>query len=325
MTTTRPGAQPRVIELDGVPGDPASLAAMFAANGPYWNQGRYLPGAGAASQMPHGATSTVGVPWFREDWALGGHALVPGAEAILHEPAFLEAALEVFGGRIVRPHTVYANVQLPAVGTDFGHTDVPEFRGMTRAHAPVALLHVMNRSGLFTRWQLDIATAVTWCWDGPRGPFVLWADGPDAPPRRIGPPLTGRTVVADNDRLFHAVGAFDTPAGPHPSELTPTSEVHATGGRFELRHGTEVRGEWPREQVRCSVSWKAYVYAGAADERLVHEHGDDLDERTVIEVFLAELRARDLPVPDPATLGLDDSLVSLVAPVWPKRLPVPAG
>lgn len=312
-----------VVELVGVPTDATLLERLFASSGPYWNQGRYLPGAGAASQMPNGATTTIGVPWYRQDWALDATVLVPEAGAILHEPAFAEAATQVFGGSVVRPHTIYANVQLPAVGTDFGHTDVPEFRGVTRDRVPVALLHAMNRSGLFTRWQLDIATAVTWLWDGPRGSFLLWADGPEAPPKDVAAPLTGRAVVADNDRLFHAVGAFDTPDGPSPSDLTPHSEVHAIGDRFELRHGDHTVGSWPRSQVRCSVSWKAYVFADDADARRHDEHLDDLDPATVVAIFGDELRARGVAFDETAHRALDDSLVAVVAPLWPKRLPHP--
>src|SRR5687767_11198328 len=141
-----------VIVVDDVFRDRAWLGERFAANGPYWNQGRYLSAAGAASQMPGGATSTVGVPWYRQDWALAGAPLVDGAQEILSLESFAHAARQVFSGTVVRPHTVYANVQLPAIGTDFGHTDVPEFRGITRDRYPVALLHIMNRSGLFRRW-----------------------------------------------------------------------------------------------------------------------------------------------------------------------------
>jgi hypothetical protein len=318
-------AMGEVIELDHVPIGREALARMFATNGPYWNQGRYLPGAGAASQMPGGATTTVGVPWYRQDWALGGRPLVEGAGVLLESPAFASAASAVFGGRVVRPHTIYANVQLPAIGTDAGHTDVPEFRGVTRERVPVALLHLMNRSGLFARWQLDIATAVTWVWDGPRGAFVLWSDGPDRRPREVQPPLTGRTVVADNDRLFHAVGAFDTPEGPASTLLTPQSEVHAVDGHFELRHGAEVVGRWPSAAVRCSVSWKAYVFADVAAARVADEHLDDLDDATVIEVFVSALHDRGIEVPAAATLELDDSLITLAAPVWPKRVPLPPG
>ncbi len=314
-----------VIVLDGVFTGRAdagpSLEHLFATNGPYWNQGRYLSAAGAASQMPGGVASTVGVPWYRQDWALGGEPLVDGAAALLDYRPFIEAARAVFAGEVVRPHTLYANVQLPAVGTDLGHIDVPEFRGITRDRYPVALLHLMNRSRLFTRWQLDICTAVTWLWDGPHGDFVLWPKGPDVSPQRYTPPLTRRAVVSDNDRLFHAVGDFASPSGPAPVDLTPTSEVHVSGEDLELRHGAQVRGSWPRNEVRRSLSWKAYVFADAHAARVHEDHLDDLDEARVLDVFAAELDARG--VARPAHLMIDDALVSALAAVWPKRVPVP--
>lgn len=311
----------RVIELDEVLGDATWLADRFASNGPYWNQGRYLSAAGAASQMPGGVASTVGVPWYRQDWALGGEPLVPGVERLLHHSGFAGAARAVFAGTVVRPHTIYANVQLPAVGTDLGHTDVPEFRGITRDRYPVVLLHLMNRSGLFVRWQLDIATAVTWCWDGPRGDFVLWPDGPAASPRRVTPPLTGRSVVCDNDRLFHAVGDFAAPGGPASHLLTPTSEVHAVDGGFVLRDGGVPLGSWPARAVRCSVSWKAYVFADERAAQVHEEHLDDLDEHTVLEVFAAELTRRGVASPEPFALG--EPLIATLAKVWPKQVPRP--
>jgi hypothetical protein len=312
---------PEVVELGhGAAADVNALRSLFDRGGPYWNQGRYLSAAGAASQMPGGATSTVGVPWYRNDWALGGRPLVEGAEAILESAPLVDAAKEVFSGAVVRPHTIYANVQLPGPGTDFGHTDVPEFRGMTRDRFPVALLHIMNRSGLFRRWQLDIATAVTWLWDGPGGDFVLWTGGPDTPPERFTPPLTGRAVVSDNDRLFHAVGDFATPEGPRPADLTPTSEVFPVGGGWELRDGERTIGRWSREAVRLSVSWKAYVFRDEQAARTYDERLDDLDEAQVLERFATAMAERGTPLA-PAT-SVDEATLFALGAAWPKRQPV---
>jgi hypothetical protein len=310
----------RAVELDAAL-DRVDLPAMFAVNGPYWNQGRYLPGAAAASQMPGGATTTVGVPWYRQDWALAGAPLVDGARAVLDDPGLAGAARTVFGGTVVRPHTVYANVQLPAVGTDLGHVDVPEFRGVTRDRFPVVLLHLMNRSGLFRVWQLDICTAVTWLWDGPRGDFVLWLEGPDAAPMRFEPPLTGRAVVADNDRVFHAVGDFARPDGPAPELLTPTTEVHVDGDAFVLRDGDAVLGSWPFAAVRRSVSWKAYVFADAEAAAVFDEHRDDLDERAVLETFASALAADGIGLEHDGIV--DDRVIRTLTGHFPKRPPRP--
>jgi hypothetical protein len=310
----------KVIVLDGTFRDTSFLRELFASNGPYWNQGRYLSAAGAASQMPGGATTTVGVPWYRQDWALGARPLVAGAERILSSPAFATAAADVFAGTIVRPHTVYANVQLPASGTDFGHTDVPEFRGITRDRYPVALLHIMNRSGLFRHWQLDICTAVTWLWDGPGGDFVLWTHGPGQAPDHYRPPLTDRAVVSDNDRVFHAVGDFARPDGPQSRDLTPTSEVVPTDRGWLLRDGDRAIGTWAHDTVRLSVSWKAYVFLDDMAERAYDEHTDDLDESRVFEVFAAELARRGTPIS--TAHPTDESFLYAVGAAWPKRIPL---
>ena len=310
-----------VVVLDETFRTPTWLSEMFTTNGPYWNQGRYLSAAGAASQMPGGANSTVGVPWYRQDWALGGQSLVAGAQHILELPAFADAARRVFDGAVVRPHTVYANVQVPATGTDFGHTDVPEFRGITRDRYPVALLHIMNRSGLFRRWQLDICTAVSWLWAGPGGDFVLWTNGPDHAPDRYTPPLTNRAVVSDNDRVFHAVGDFARPDGPRSSDLTPTSEVVASRDGWLLRDGTRTIGTWPRHMIRLSVSWKAYVFVDAPALAVHDDHLDDLDEARVLDTFAAEMARRGTPIA--ATSTVDESFLYAVAAAWPKRIPTP--
>jgi hypothetical protein len=241
---------------------------------------------------------------------------------VLSSPAFAAAAAEVFGGTVVRPHTVYANVQMPATGTDFGHTDVPEFRGITRDRYPVALLHMMNRSGLFRRWQLDICTAVTWLWDGPGGDFVLWTNGPDRAPDRYAPPLTDRAVVSDNDRVFHAVGDFARADGPESHDLTPTSEVVAVDDGWQLRDGNRIVGTWAPEVVRLSISWKAYVFRDEAAARTFDQHADDLDEQQVFDIFTDELARRGTALD--ASRVTDESFLFAVGAAWPKRLPVPA-
>jgi hypothetical protein len=313
--------------LDAIFDEPGWLRDRFVDGGPYWNQGRYLSAAGAASQMPTGATSTVGVPWYRQDWMLGGVPLVPGAESIAQHPRLARAAATVFAGdldqgTIVRPHTVYANVQVPAPAIDKGHVDVPEFRGVTRDRFPVALLHLMNRSGLFAPWQLAICTAVTWLWEGPGGAFLLWEHGPDHPPAVFAAPLTNQAVVADNDRVFHGIGDFSTPDGPAPGELTPDSKVAAADGGWQLQRGGTAIGVWPWPTVRLSVSWKAYVFADAGAARTYDEHRDDLDEGRVVDTFLAALAERGTPFAGAPELG--EELLFTLGKAWPKRLPVAA-
>ena len=216
------------------------------------------------------------------------------------------------------------NVQLPAIGTDLGHIDVPEFRGVTREHAfPVALLHLMNRSQLFTAWQLDICTAVTWLWDGPRGDFVLWERRPAAShrvaTRRRSP---RRAVVSDNDRVFHAVGDFASPAGPDPPDLTPTSEVHVRDDRSSS--ATAATSVDPGPSPRCGgrVSWKAYVFAderrGAGPRRAPRR-----PRRGSGAATCSRRRSTPRASPGPTRSRSTTDWCATLAAGWPKSVPVP--
>ena len=77
-------------------------------------------------------------PWFRGDWALGGKPLVDGAELILHNKRFLEAARAAFGTSLVYPEFVAVNINGPMpAGTT--HVDNPSFYGATRDRLSVAV------------------------------------------------------------------------------------------------------------------------------------------------------------------------------------------
>ena len=80
-------------------------------------------------------------PWFRRDLVTEGTVRVDGAELILHNPAFLDAALAVFpGATIAEPTTVYVNVMAPTPFPFVSHRDIPVFRSADRWNCPVWLL-----------------------------------------------------------------------------------------------------------------------------------------------------------------------------------------
>jgi hypothetical protein len=76
---------------------------------------------------------------FRGYWAAGGEPLVEGAEAILHNKQFLEAAKTLFGTSSVFPEFVVVNVNAP-MPAGMIHVDVPAFHGATRKQCPLAFL-----------------------------------------------------------------------------------------------------------------------------------------------------------------------------------------
>ena len=77
-------------------------------------------------------------PWFRRDLVTEGRVQVDGAELILDNPAFLDAALGVFPeATIAEPTTVYVNVMAPTPFPFVPHVDIPVFRSADRWNCPV--------------------------------------------------------------------------------------------------------------------------------------------------------------------------------------------
>ena len=126
--------------------------------------------------------------YFRETYAYD-RPVVPGIEPFLYHEGFIEGARKIFGRPIVEPNIVYANLLVP--GQELAvHTDVPEFRGISRKRDPQWLIVAMHHSRLFERWRMPIATGVAWFGSPRGGEFVLYPEGPCGPP--VAPPAHAR-------------------------------------------------------------------------------------------------------------------------------------
>jgi hypothetical protein len=66
--------------------DPELVRAMFERHAPYRTIAEYLPRRVEESSLPY----------FRGNWAAGGEPLVDGAETILHNRRFIDAARRLF-------------------------------------------------------------------------------------------------------------------------------------------------------------------------------------------------------------------------------------
>src|SRR5579863_5731952 len=104
------------------------VRAMFDRYAPYRAVAGYLPAGADESASPRPADASY--PWFRETWALGGKALVDGADEILGNPHFLAAACSLFPSARIFPKLVVVNVNAP-MPAGVPHVDVPAFRGAT--------------------------------------------------------------------------------------------------------------------------------------------------------------------------------------------------
>jgi hypothetical protein len=227
--------------------------------------------------------------YFRETYAYD-EPLVAGIEPFLHHEGFAEAARDLYGRPLIRPNIVYANILVP--GQELAvHTDVPEFRGIHRKKDPQWLIVAMHHSRLFERWRMPIATGVAWFGQPRGGEFVFYPEGPwDAP---VALPVRHNTaILLDTDSVFHGVDRVAETRAPMPDLAPGMFLTHEGGGRWRVGRGDVALARYGFDELRFSISWKAYCYADAAEERLVREHGDDLTRAQVLDTLVADLRRR---------------------------------
>ncbi len=327
------------VKLDHVLDDAGLVRRLATANAPYAPVQRYFanmqeqaalggPRAKSKVEAKAAVSDAEGIlvaPWFRGDWAYDTPSL-PGVEALLHNEAFRGAARKVFGGAIVRPQIVYINLNLPVPFYDGSHTDIPAFRGVDRTRYPVWLLVTMGRSGLFERWRIRIATAVSWWFEGEGGEFTYWPDGPDAPPITL-PPTSNTAVVGDNDFMFHRVEKV----GPEGVDLLEGMTLDSNLGPVNEREWAVTDRDrelsrLPFEDIRISVSWKAQVFEDQAEMRCVDEHLDDIGIEEVFSMLLADLETKgveanlpDDPLHDPNFVATLSAVYQIKPTVQPAR------
>ncbi len=227
--------------------------------------------------------------YFRETYAYD-RPVVAGIEPFLHHEGFIDAARKVHGRPIVAPSIVYANLLVP--GQELAvHTDVPEFRGISRMRDPQWLIVAMHHSRLFERWRMPIATGVAWFGDPRGGEFVFYPDGPLGSPVAL-PARHNTAILLDTDSVFHGVDRVREQAAPLP-ELRPGAElVFAGDGGWQIERDGEVLARYGWDDLRFSVSWKAYCFADEAERRMVEQRADDLLRDQVIDTLLDDLRRR---------------------------------
>lgn len=230
--------------------------------------------------------------YFRETYAYGEDILAPGIEPFLQHEGMIEAARSLFGRPIIEPAIVFANLLVP--GQELAvHTDVPEFRGVSRKTHPQWLIVAMHHSGLFDAWRMPIATCVSWFHDTTGGEFAFYPQGATEAPEAIQVRFN-TAIVTDTDSVFHGVdrvGASGTPIAP----LRPGMKLTPMGnGEWAALEGDTEIARYAWSDLRFSISWKAYCFADDAERRAWSEHQDDLSVDTVIERMLADLRERDV-------------------------------
>lgn len=255
--------------------------------------------------------------YFRETYAYGGEPAIEGIEPFLFHEGLVEAARKIFDRPVVKPAIAFANFLVP--GQELAvHTDVPEFRGVNRTKNPQWLLVAMHHSGLFEDWRMPIATGVSWFGRPQGGEFAFYPEGPDAAPRAI-PAKHDTAICTDTDSVFHGVDRVARPDTPPPQARPGSTLTHVGDGRWELRGEGHAPATFGWDDLRFSVSWKAYCFADEAEARAWADHSQDISQETIVERLVADLRERgriDGPVPGNRELAFTivDEYVRFPAP-----------
>jgi hypothetical protein len=167
---------------------------------------------------------------------------------------------------VVEPQIAYANLMVP--GQELAvHTDVPEFRGVSRKTVPQRLLVVMHHSGRFDAWRLHIATGVAWFSDLVVGALAYWPDGPEGP--QVRHPIRSNTaLVLDTDSVFHGVARVAPVDAAAMPPIRPGCGLAAEGDRWVLRDADDAARD----------AWRA--------------HTDDLTLDHILETLRADVSSR---------------------------------
>jgi hypothetical protein len=99
-------------------------------------------------------------------------------------------------------------------------------------------------------------------------------------------------VIMDTDSIFHGVDRVMEVGRPMPN-LVPRMRLYAEGdGQWVVRDGEEDVGRYQWDDMRFSVSWKAYCFRDEAERDAWHQHTRDLDIDAVVDTLCADLRER---------------------------------
>jgi hypothetical protein len=303
--------------------DAAEVLELVRGAGPFWPLANYAASDAEMAALGRGR-ATFTPPWFRQDFARESQVEVPGAELILGHERLARAARELGGGAdaVIRPRAVYVNIMGPTPFAFPPHLDIPAFRGFTRATQPVWLLKTMKTSGLFEAWRTKIATGVSWFYAGAGGDFHYWPDGPDGPRAVERSPYDNVSVLADNESTYHGVAPLGAPGATMPEGLGRESRLVRGESGWDV-HDAEGREQahFDDDEVRITVSWKADVFANAAEAQL-HDRGEDaLTLQRVVDLLQKDLAARGIDVREPTDPLADQAWIGLLASTYQDPAP----
>jgi len=268
-----------------------------------------IAGAGYSEMMQSAPLD----PWFRTTWAADIHD--ESVQALINDPRFINGARKLFNAKEIRPQALVVNVMGPTAA-GYRHTDLPTYRGLS-PKIPLWFPMVMGVSGLFERWAVRVAGALTWFYDGTDGEYEYWPRGIDQPSESEAGPFGNIALFGDNDLMFHQVGAIgDAQLFRDRVKLTVQSEIRPGDQGWEITDGSSVIGTLPNDQVRISLLWRAITFRDEREAQAYDEHEDDLDVETAISRFCDDLTERGIDFTAPQDPFSDQAWSTLLTQTY---------
>ena len=286
VETLRPAMmRSKPVPIDRVFDDPDAVIGAIRDRAPYPTMAQF-------HGMAENLEAAARLPWFRTQF---------DDPLFMNNSRWLQAAQESFSATIVQPLKCLININGPMTAGP-PHLDLPVYRGFKAPEVPVWLLIVMSYSGLFHPWLVPIASGLAWFYRGTGGEFEYWPDGPTASSHCTRAPLWNCGVMSDNEFMWHRIGDIGSlieQAAFH-NLVERADELHVTpAGAWSIRRRDREVARVPFDRLRISLLWKAYVFADASHLHSFKIGGMDLTLDQVVEIFVEDLRRRNVPVKQP--------------------------
>ena len=165
---------------------------------------------------------------------------------------------------------------------------------------------------------MPIATGVAWFHDCKGGEFAFFPNGAGAP--AVAHEVAFNTaLLLDADSVFHGVDRIASVAD-EMAPLKPGMRLHfVSDDRWVVRDENRevVRYSW--DELRFSVSWKAYCFKDEDEQRSWRQHADDLTLDLVVDRMVDDLRTRgrigrDVPGHPDLALSIIDEYIRFPNP-----------
>jgi len=315
-----PVAPPSVIDNFYTPEEVETITTVIRDNAPwklilahhFKSTEEYLAVSGGQKPKPGADLSDFIAPVFRGFLARDGVVRYPEINDIYFGRKLLDTARQLHGAKYGMAHDLLFNLCGPSQSFDAGHFDTGMFRGMGLHNAPLWLLAVMAKSGLFDAWEVKTAQVITYFYASDiDGGFTYWPDGPDKAPARFAAPFWNTGILTDNSRMYHRRESN----GPRDRRDYPGLDLSSTlhsveGGEWSIRTGDKEISRMQAADTRMLVHYTALLFDDLDDVTRYQDHTDDITNEKAIGMLIADMRAKGETVAEPSDPMTDTAFIA---------------